>query len=146
MGSVNKVIIVGRLGADPEIRTTNSGDRIANLRVATSETWKDRSGDRQERTEWHRVVVFSEGLVELAEKYLRKGSEVYLEGKVQTRKYTDSAGVEKFSTEVVLPKFGGSMTLLGKPVADADGREDAPPRAERPRESFTADLDDDIPF
>src|SRR5579864_8338249 len=102
-GSVNKVILIGNLGADPEIRTLNSGDRVANLRIATSETWRDRgSGERRERTEWHRVVIFNDNLVKVAENYLRKGSKVYLEGALQTRKWTDNAGAEKFSTEVVL--------------------------------------------
>src|ERR1700754_3505827 len=113
-GSVNKVILVGNLGADPEIRTLGSGDGVANLRVATSETWRDRSsGGRKERTEWHRVVIFNDNLVKVAESYLRKGSKVYIEGAIQTRKWTDQSGVEKFSTEVVLQKFRGELTMLG---------------------------------
>src|SRR6201991_3521040 len=112
-GSVNKVILVGNLGADPEIRTLGSGDGVANLRVATSETWRDRSsGGRKERTEWHRVVIFNDNLVKVAESYLRKGSKVYIEGAIQTRKWTDQSGVEKFSTEVVLQKFRGELTML----------------------------------
>src|ERR687885_400951 len=100
-GSVNKVILVGNLGADPEIRTLNSGDRVANLRVATSETWRDRnSGERKERTEWHRVVIFNDNLVKVAENYLRKGSKVYLEGAIQTRKWQDQSGQDKYSTEI----------------------------------------------
>src|SRR5947208_7209549 len=112
-GSVNKVILVGNLGRDPEIRSTNDGTRIANLNLATSESWRDRnSGERKERTEWHRVVIFNDKLVEIAEKYLRKGSKIYVEGALQTRKWTDNAGVEKYSTEVVLQKFRGELTML----------------------------------
>src|ERR1700709_463467 len=112
-GSVNKVILVGNLGADPEIRPPNSAHRVANLRVATSETWRDRnSGERKEKTEWHRVVIFNDNLVKVAENYLRKGSKVYLEGAIQTRKYQDNSGVEKFSTEIVLQKFRGELTML----------------------------------
>jgi single-strand DNA-binding protein len=155
-GSVNKVILIGNLGADPEIRSLNSGDRVANLRIATSETWRDRgSGERKERTEWHRVVIFNDNLVKVAENYLRKGSKVYIEGALQTRKWQDQSGQEKFSTEVVLQKFRGELTML-------DGRGDAEreegggyaggfssgPRAPSagPREDFSADLDDEIPF
>src|SRR5580658_11268108 len=112
-GSVNKVILVGNLGRDPEIRTLNSGDRVANFSIATSETWRDRnSGERKERTEWHRVVIFNDNLVKVAESYLRKGSKIYLEGSLQTRKYTDNAGAERYSTEVVLQKFRGELTML----------------------------------
>ena len=112
-GSINKVILVGNLGADPEIRTLNSGDRVANLRLATSETWRDRgSGERKERTEWHRVVIFNDNLVKVAESYLKKGSKVYVEGALQTRKWTDQSGQEKYSTEVVLQKFRGELTML----------------------------------
>src|SRR3954454_20824898 len=112
-GSVNKVILVGNLGRDPEIRSTQDGMRIANLNLATSESWRDKmSGERKEKTEWHRVVIFNERLTELAEKYLRKGSKVYVEGALQTRKWTDNAGVEKYSTEVVLTRFKGELTML----------------------------------
>jgi single-strand DNA-binding protein len=112
-GSINKVILVGNLGRDPEIRSTNDGTRIANLALATSETWRDRnSGERKERTEWHRVVIFNERLVEVVEKYVRKGSKLYIEGALQTRKWTDNAGVEKYSTEIVLQKFRGELTML----------------------------------
>ena len=117
-GSVNKVILVGNLGRDPEIRSTQDGTRIANLSVATSETWRDRnSGERRERTEWHRVVIFNERLSEVAEKYLRKGSKVYLEGQLQTRKWTDQSGQDRYTTEVVLQRFRGELTML-------DGRQD----------------------
>ncbi len=112
-GSVNKVIIVGNLGADPEIRHTQDGRPIAHLRVATSETWKDRTtGERRERTEWHRVVIFSEGLARIAEQYLRKGSKVYLEGQLQTRKWVGQDGVERYTTEVVLQGFNATLTML----------------------------------
>jgi single-strand DNA-binding protein len=166
-GSVNKVILVGNLGADPEIRTLNSGDRVANLRLATSETWRDRgSGERKERTEWHRVVIFNDNLVKVAENYLRKGSKVYVEGALQTRKWSDQSGQEKFSTEVVLQKFRGELTMLdgkGEGGADRDegghgggysggggggGGFSSGPRQQSsaPREDFSADLDDEIPF
>ena len=169
-GSVNKVILVGNLGADPEIRSLSSGDRVANLRVATSETWRDRnSGERKEKTEWHRVVIFNDNLVKVAEQYLRKGSKIYLEGSIQTRKWADQSGVEKFSTEIVLQKFRGELTMLdgrgdnmeggeggGYAASDgfgsgASGFSSAPrPRAMAsaggPNEDFSADLDDEIPF
>ena len=112
-GSVNKVILVGNLGRDPEIRSMQNGGKVCNLSVATSERWRDRnSGDMQEKTEWHRVVVFDEKLVEICEKYLRKGSKIYLEGQIQTRKWTDQGGQEKYSTEVVLQRFRSTMVLL----------------------------------
>ena len=160
-GSVNKVILVGNLGADPEIRSLNSGDRVANLRVATSETWRDKSsGERKEKTEWHRVVIFNDNLVKVAESYLRKGSKVYLEGSLQTRKWQDQSGAEKFSTEVVLQKFRGELTMLDGRGGDAEqgegggyagagaGNFSSGPRAASsgPREEFSADLDDEIPF
>ncbi len=157
-GSVNKVILIGNLGADPEIRTLNSGDRVANLRIATSETWRDRgSGERKERTEWHRVVIFNDNLVKVAESYLKKGSKVYVEGAIQTRKWTDQSGQEKYSTEVVLQKFRGELTMLDGRGGEGGGDDDyagasaggggfqrAQPSG--PKESFTADLDDEIPF
>lgn len=112
-GSVNKVILIGNLGRDPESRSMNNGGKVVNLSVATSETWRDKnSGERQERTEWHRVVIFNEKLGEVAEKYLKKGSKVYVEGALQTRKWTDKDGVEKYSTEVVLQRFRGELTML----------------------------------
>jgi single-strand DNA-binding protein len=112
-GSVNKVTLVGNLGKDPEIRNTQAGTKICNLTIATSETWNDRtSGERKERTEWHRVVIFNERLAEVAEKYLRKGRKVYLEGALETRKYTDQSGQEKYTTEVVLKNFRGELVLL----------------------------------
>ena len=168
-GSVNKVILIGNLGKDPEIRTLNSGDRVANLRIATSETWRDRSsGERKEKTEWHQVVIFNENIVKVAEQYLKKGSTVYVEGALQTRKWTDQQGVEKYSTEIVLQKFRGELTMLGGRGGDSGedsfgggasrggdyggggggGFGGGGGRQERsgPRESFPADLDDEIPF
>lgn len=161
-GSVNKVILIGNVGADPEIRSLNSGDRVANIRLATSETWKDRStGEKKERTEWHRVVVFNDGLVGVIENYVRKGSKLYVEGQIQTRKWQDQSGEDRYSTEIVLQKFGGSITLLG---GKNDGERDdrggggsggydgggfsSGPRTQGsgPREEFYADLDDEIPF
>ncbi len=112
-GSVNKVILVGNLGADPEIRRTQDGRPIANLRIATSETWRDRSsGERRERTEWHRVVIFNEGLCKVAENFLRKGSKVYIEGQLQTRKWQDQSGQDRYSTEIVLQGFNSNLTML----------------------------------
>jgi single-strand DNA-binding protein len=173
MAGVNKVILVGNLGADPEIRTLNSGDRVANLRIATSETWRDRAtGERKERTEWHRVVIFNDNIVKVAESYLRKGSTVYIEGAIQTRKWTDNTGVEKFSTEIVLQKFRGELTMIGgrgdgggersegdyggdrgassgdRGGSDRGGFGGGTPRNQPsgPRETFSADLDDEIPF
>lgn len=117
-GSVNKVILIGNLGKDPEVRSLNDGSKVVNLRIATSESWRDRaSGERRERTEWHSVVIFNENLVKIAENYLRKGSKVYVEGQLQTRKWTDQSGQEKYTTEVVLQRFRGELTLL-------DGRGD----------------------
>jgi single-strand DNA-binding protein len=157
-GSVNKVILVGNLGKDPEIRTLTSGDRVANLTIATSETWRDRnSGERKEKTEWHRVVIFNDNLVKVAESYLKKGSSVYIEGSLQTRKWTDNSGVEKYSTEIVLQKFRGELTMLGGrgDGGGAMGERDeggygfgggAPAKKSGPSESFSADLDDEIPF
>ena len=116
-GSVNKVIIVGNLGRDPEVRTFQNGGKVVNLNIATSETWRDKaSGERKERTEWHRVSILNENLAKIAEQYLKKGSKVYIEGQLETRKWQDQAGVEKFTTEVVLRPFRGELTLL-------DGRE-----------------------
>ena len=156
-GSVNKVILVGNLGKDPEIRALNSGDRVANFTMATSETWRDRaSGERRERTEWHRVSIFNDNLVKVCESYLRKGSKIYLEGALQTRKYNDASGAEKTITEVVLQKFRGELTMLdGRSDGAEGGRGDSEPAgyasgpragASGPKETFTADLDDEIPF
>ena len=147
-GSVNKVILIGNLGRDPEVRHTNDGVPIVNMSLATSESWRDRaSGERRERTEWHRVVIFNEKLGEIAQKYLRKGSKVYLEGQLQTRKWTDQSGIEKYSTEVVLNRFRGELTMLdtrggggdsfGEQYGESQGQPPAGP---------SDDLDDEIPF
>jgi single-strand DNA-binding protein len=163
MAGVNKVILVGNLGADPEARSLPSGSEVVNLRVATSENWKDKDGNRQERTEWHRVTIFNENLGRVAKNYLRKGSKVYLEGQLQTRKWTDQAGVEKFSTEVVLQNFRGELVLLdsregggggsrggGGDFADDFGGGSSSgggARTQRPQPAaFDTDLDDDVPF
>lgn len=141
-GSVNKVIIVGSLGKDPEIRTLNNGDRVANLSVATSESWRDKaSGEKKEKTEWHRVVVFNDNLTKVAESYLKKGSSVYLEGKLQTRKYEQN-GVEKYSTEIVLDRFGGVLTMLGGKQQSGESA----PEVERRESHLAASAADDIPW
>jgi single-strand DNA-binding protein len=143
-GSVNKVFLVGNLGKDPEVRRLQSGDPVVNLSVATAETWKDKtSGERKEKTEWHRVVIFNKNLAEVAEKYLRKGAKVYLEGSIQTRKWTDKDGVEKYSTEIVLQNFRGDLVML-------DTRKDGATSMTTtdPLEGHfnRAELDDEIPF
>ena len=148
-GSVNKVILVGNLGRDPEVRRLTSGDPVVNLSLATSESWRDKaSGERKERTEWHRVVIFNENLAKVAEQYLKKGAKVYIEGQLQTRKYTDKDGAEKYTTEVVLQRFRGELTML-----DGRGGEGASERpavsagaAESGRSFARNDLDDEIPF
>jgi single-strand DNA-binding protein len=156
-GSVNKVILVGNLGKDPEIRRTQDGRPIANLSVATSESWRDKAtGERKEKTEWHRVVIFSEGLCKIAEQYLKKGSKVYLEGQLQTRKWQDKDGNDKYSTEVVLQNFNSNLTMLdtrgsGSPTELSDdnfGAQSAAP-ARKPAMAGAArrgDMDDEIPF
>lgn len=153
--SVNKVILIGNLGKDPEVRRTQDGKAICNLTLATSESWRDKSsGERKEKTEWHRVVIFSEPLCKIAEQYLKKGSKVYIEGSLQTRKWTDQAGVEKYSTEVVLQGFGGALTMLdGKSAAEPQDEpqqsisQRAMPKGPAPRApAHNADMNDDIPF
>lgn len=148
-GSVNKVILVGNLGADPEIRRMQDGKVVANLRVATSETWKDRNGERKERTEWHRVVIFNEGLAKVAENYLRKGSKVYIEGQLQTRKWQDQSGQERYSTEVVLQGFNSTLTMLdnaGGNGGQQRGETSVSSGYREPDSGGPADLDDTIPF
>lgn len=172
-GSVNKVILLGNLGREPEVRTMTNGQKMCNLSVATSESWRDKAtGEKKEKTEWHRVVIFNDKLAEVAEKYLKKGSKVYLEGELQTRKWTDNAGVEKYSTEVVLQKFKGELTLLDAPGGNGGSRSaeigggdsyefgrvqggngnasfgggNAAGAAGKQRQPAMADLDDDIPF
>jgi single-strand DNA-binding protein len=163
-GSVNKVILIGNLGRDPEVRRLNSGEPVVNLRVATSESWRDKAtGERKERTEWHSVVIFNPNLAKIAEQYLKKGSKVYLEGQLQTRKWQDQAGVEKYTTEVVLQNFRGELTLLdsrgsgeGGAFESSGGGSDfgsSGPTASRERKPAMAggggrrsDMDDEIPF
>lgn len=150
MASVNKVILVGNLGRDPEVRTFQNGGKVCNLRIATSETWKDKNtGERKERTEWHSVAIFQDGLVRVAEQYLRKGSKVYIEGQLQTRKWQDQSGADRYSTEVVLQGFGGTLVMLDPRSGSEGGQgggyddqggyggQDNPP---------SRDIDDEIPF
>jgi single-strand DNA-binding protein len=146
-GSVNKVILIGNLGRDPEVRNTQAGEKIANLNIATSESWKDKSsGERKEKTEWHRVVIFNDRIADVAAQYLRKGSKVYVEGQLQTRKWTDKDGAEKLSTEIVLTKFRGELQILDGPKTDTkqaardfQAPDKAPPKQ---RDAF----DDEVPF
>ncbi len=149
LASVNKVILVGNLGADPEVRRTQDGRPIANLRVATSQSWTDkRSGEKVEKTEWHRVVIFNEGLAGVAEKYLKKGSKVYIEGALQTRKWTDKDGVDRYSTEVVMQGFGSQLVMLDR-ARDNDGDEPASSGQKQAAPAQGAkrdDMDDEIPF
>jgi single-strand DNA-binding protein len=171
MAGVNKVILVGNLGDDPEARSLNNGGEVVNLRVATSETWKDKDGNRQERTEWHRVVIFNENLGRVAKSYLRKGSKVYLEGAIQTRKWQDQSGNDRYSTEIVLQKFRGELVLLdargeggggggygGGSSSDdfggggssggygGGGGGNSRPQSRPQPAAFDTDLDDDVPF
>lgn len=148
-GSVNKVIIIGNLGNDPEVRTFQNGGRIANLSIATSENWKDKStGERKERTQWHRVVINNEALVGIAEKYLKKGAKIYIEGQLETRKYTDQSGEEKYTTEVVLRPYRGELTMLdsrgGNSSSDNYTPESSPATSNHQPELNT--MDDEIPF
>lgn len=156
-GSVNKVILVGNLGADPEIRRTQDGRPIANLRIATSESWRDKNtGERKEKTEWHRVVVFNEGLCKVIEQYVKKGSKVYIEGALQTRKWTDQSGQERYSTEVVLQGFNSTLTMLdgrsgggsggGGDYGGSDDYGSSSSSGGGGRGNFSQDLDDEIPF
>ena len=163
-GSVNKVILVGNLGRDPEVRRLNSGDQVVNIRIATSENWRDKAtGERKEKTEWHNVVIFNENIGKVVEQYCKKGTKVYLEGQLQTRKWTDASGAEKYTTEVVLQRFRGELTLLDSRGAGGDsfaGGEErssgasfgrSSPVEKRPAMASGgggggADIDDDIPF
>ena len=164
-GSVNKVILVGNLGRDPEVRRTNAGSPVVNLRIATSESWRDKNtGERQDRTEWHNVVIFNENLAKVAEQYLKKGSKVYVEGQLQTRKWQDQSGQDRYTTEVVVNRFRGELTLLdraGDSISGGSSGEDfgrsspmdsgrdaprIPARTPAPAGSLAEDLDDEIPF
>jgi single-strand DNA-binding protein len=159
MAGVNKVILVGNLGADPEARSLNNGGEVVNMRIATSEQWKDKDGNRQERTEWHNVVIFNENLGRVAKNYLRKGSKVYLEGQIQTRKWTDQSGNDRYTTEIVLQRFRGELVLLDSREGAGGGRGSfndsyddfgggAPQRTQsRPQPAaIDTDLDDDVPY
>ena len=161
MAGVNKVILVGNLGADPEARSLNNGGEVVNMRVATSEQWKDRDGNRQERTEWHNVVIFNENLGRVAKSYLHKGSKVYLEGQIQTRKWTDQSGNDRYTTEVVLQRFRGELVLLDSRDGaggargafnedfggdDLGGGTSSRTQSRPQPAAFDADLDDDVPF
>ena len=175
-GSVNKVILIGNLGKDPEVRSMQSGGKIVNLRIATTESWKDRaSGEKREKTEWHSVAIFSEGLGRTAEQYLRKGSKVYIEGQLQTRKWQDQSGADRYSTEIVLQNFNSALVLLdgrggggamggggdefgdsfgggggsgggGYGRGSSGGNFGAAGKQQRPAPAFDSDLDDDVPF
>jgi single-strand DNA-binding protein len=161
MAGVNKVILVGNLGADPEARSLNNGGEVVNMRIATSESWKDKDGQRQERTEWHNVVIFNENLGRVAKSYLRKGSKVYIEGQIQTRKWTDQTGNDRYTTEIVLQRFRGELVLLdargegggggGSFGSDEYGSSGGFGGGSKPQQrpqpaAFDSDLDDDVPF
>lgn len=150
-GSVNKVILVGNLGKDPEVRMTQEGTKIVNFSLATSEQWKDRdTQERKERTEWHRVVIFNEKLAEIAERYLRKGSKIYVEGQLQTRKWTDQTGQERYTTEIIVPRFRGEITMLDSARNQGTGGAgesfDAPTNSAREVFPSMETIDDQIPF
>src|SRR5882757_1909237 len=148
-GSVNKVILVGNLGKDPEVRRMTSGDPVVNLSIATSESWRDKaSGEKKEKTEWHRVVIFNKNLADVAEKYLKKGAKVYVEGQLQTRKWTDKDGAEKYSTEVVLQNFRGELTMLDSRNGGGEGgyAGGAKGAGEAPASFQRDEMDDEIPF
>jgi single-strand DNA-binding protein len=155
-GSINKVILVGNLGRDPEIRTTQNGAKVVNMRLATSEQWKDRDGNRQERTEWHSIVIFNEHLAGIAERYLHKGSKIYVEGQLQTRKWTDQQGMERYTTEVMLGRFRGDIQMLdsrgdssgGQYGEDRNqgGSMDSGSQNQGGPSGGASDLDDEIPF
>ena len=158
MAGVNKVILVGNLGADPEARSLNNGGEVVNIRVATSENWKDKDGNRQEKTEWHNVVIFNENLGRVAKSYLKKGSKVYLEGQIQTRKWQDQTGNDRYTTEIVINRFRGELVLLDSREGGAGGRSDfgggedfggggsSRPQSRPQPAAFDTDLDDDVPF
>ena len=151
MASVNKVILIGNLGRDPEVRSTQSGGKIVQLSLATSESWKDKAtGERKERSEWHRVVIFNEHLAKIAEDYLRKGSKIYVEGQLQTRKWQDKEGMDRYTTEIVLSKFRGELTMLDSRASEgggtAGGPSEEPAAAAAGGGGGASDLDDEIPF
>jgi single-strand DNA-binding protein len=139
MAGLNKVMLIGNVGADPESRSLNNGGEVVNLRLATSESWKDKDGNRKERSEWHNVVIFNEGLAKVVKSYVRKGSKIYVEGQLQTRKWTDQNGNDKYTTEIVLQRFNGEIVLL-------DSKQGGGAPAEEPRQPAMSDLDNDVPF
>lgn len=154
MSSVNKAIIIGRLGKDPELRATQDGKRIANFSVATSESWRNKAGEKQEKTEWHNIVIFNDQLAGLADEYLKKGSQVYLEGSIRTRKWQDREGNDRYTTEIVLGQFDGVMRFLGKPADKGEDTGEEKPRTTsqkatakaKAKEPEREELDDEVPF
>lgn len=146
-GSVNKAIIIGNVGRDPEVRSTQDGREIATLTIATSESWKDKnSGEKKEKTEWHKVVVFNEGLVKLIKNYVKKGSKLYVEGALHTRKWTDKDGVERYTTEIVLQGFGGSITMLSSANGSREESNDQSHQSPQSSPSNSESIDDEVPF
>ena len=152
-GSVNKVILVGRLGSDPEVRVSQDGNKIVRLSLATSDSWKDKqTNEKKEKTEWHRIVIFANGLADIAEKYLNKGSKIYVEGQIQTRKWTDQAGVEKYTTEIVLQSYNSSLTMLdnrsdqNNEIISSSFKNDSSGNNSITKEKDNIDIDDEIPF
>ena len=152
-GSVNKVILVGRLGSDPEVRVSQDGNKIVRLSLATSDSWKDKqTNEKKEKTEWHRIVIFANGLADIAEKYLNKGSKIYVEGQIQTRKWTDQAGVEKYTTEIVLQSYNSSLTMLdnrsdqNNEIISSSFKNDSLGNKSIAKEKDNIDIDDEIPF
>ena len=152
-GSVNKVILVGRLGSDPEVRVSQDGNKIVRLSLATSDSWKDKqTNEKREKTEWHRIVIFANGLADIAEKYLNKGSKIYVEGQIQTRKWTDQAGVEKYTTEIVLQSYNSSLTMLdnrsdqNNEIISSSFKNDSLGNKSIAKEKDDIEIDDEIPF
>ena len=152
-GSVNKVILVGRLGSDPEVRVSQDGNKIVRLSLATSDSWKDKqTNEKKEKTEWHRIVIFANGLADIAEKYLNKGSKIYVEGQIQTRKWTDQAGVEKYTTEIVLQSYNSSLTMLdnrsdqNNEIISSSFKNDSSGNKSIAKEKDNIEIDDEIPF
>lgn len=152
-GSVNKVILVGRLGSDPEVRVSQDGNKIVRLSLATSDSWKDKqTNEKREKTEWHRIVIFANGLADIAEKYLNKGSKIYVEGQIQTRKWTDQAGVEKYTTEIVLQSYNSSLTMLdnrsdqNNEIISSSFKNDSSGNKSIAKEKDNIEIDDEIPF
>ena len=152
-GSVNKVILIGRLGSDPEVRVSQDGNKIVRLSLATSDSWKDKqTNEKKEKTEWHRIVIFANGLADIAEKYLNKGSKIYVEGQIQTRKWTDQAGVEKYTTEIVLQSYNSSLTMLdnrsdqNNEIISSSFKNDSSGNKSIAKEKDNIEIDDEIPF